>query len=339
MLYHLIGYMNFFNISNIFAEIPHLRLLAAAITSLSIFFLVGRYFIIFAQNFFKSPAREYTPESHKIKAGTPSMGGIFIIGCTMLALFFWSSFTDKHLLLFLWCLISFGLLGLWDDISKIIYKKGISEKAKSFTQLILAASVILLWFFITHPATTVCLPFLKNYCLDIGYGMIPWAILIVISTSNAVNLTDGLDGLAITIVTINFATLGFLAYGSCSIELMIGLTALIGSCLGFLYYNRYPAQIFMGDSGSLSLGATLGFFAIITGHELLLPITGCICVLETLSVIIQVVWYKLYKKRFFKRAPVHHHFELLGWHETSVTGLFIGITILFCIMTLLLSVR
>ena len=120
---------------------------------------------------------------------------------------------------------------------------------------------------------------------------------------------------------------------------MIGLTALIGSCLGFLYYNRYPAQIFMGDSGSLSLGATLGFFAIITGHELLLPITGCICVLETLSVIIQVVWYKLYKKRFFKRAPVHHHFELLGWHETSVTGLFIGITILFCIMTLLLSVR
>ncbi len=337
MLYHLISYMNFFNISNNMGHKDHLRLLAALITSLSILFLFGKYFIIFAKNFFKSPIREYTPETHKIKAGTPSMGGVFIILCTILALFFWGSFADTYLLLFSCSLISFGGLGLWDDISKIVYKKGISEKAKSFTQLILAGVLILLWFFITTPTTIVCLPFLTSYCLDIGYFMIPWAMLIVISTSNAVNLTDGLDGLAITIVTINFVTLGLLAYGNCSTDLMIGVSALVGSCLGFLYYNRYPAQIFMGDSGSLSLGATLGFFALMTGHELLLPIIACICVLETLSVIIQVLWYKLYKTRFFKRAPVHHHFELLGWHETSVTKVYIAITIAFCIGALILS--
>ncbi len=337
MLYHLISYMNFFNSGNTINYLSYFRLLGAAITSFALFFLCGKYFIKIAQNFFKSPNREYTPESHKIKAGTPSMGGIFMILTTIFSIFSWADLIDTNLLLALFCLMSFGAIGLWDDVSKILYKRGISEKAKSFGQVLAAGILVFAWFSLTSPATTVCVPFLPNYCLDIGYFIIPYAIFIIIGTSNAVNLTDGLDGLAIRLILINLITIGYLGYSTITAELTIGIAALVGSCLGFLYYNRYPAQIFMGDVGSLSLGAVLGFLAISTRHELFLPFTGIIFVVETLSVIIQVLWYKAFKQRFFKRAPLHHHFELSGWHEASVTRLFTIITLLLCLLIIFLS--
>jgi len=340
MIHYLITYMHFLDpLTHGFNSLDF-RIVLSFLTSFFMVLIAGKHFIHLAKKLFRSPVRDYTPTAHQAKTGTPSMGGLLVIGIACIALLIWCSLANPSIWLLILSLIGFGAIGLWDDSSKIIYHKGISERKKSFAQIGVSAFLILSWFFLTNPETTVCLPFLSNYCLDIGFLLIPWALFIIIATSNAVNLTDGLDGLAIRIVAANFATFAVIAYMSGlsvrTTELVVGGAILTGVCLGFLVYNKYPAQIFMGDVGSLALGGTLGLFAVMTRHELLLPITGVVLVVETVSVMIQVFVYKLYKIRFFNRAPLHHHFELAGWHETKVTRYFSGATFITCILVLII---
>lgn len=247
------------------------------------------------------------------------------------------------------CLLLFAIIGFWDDVQKIIAKKGILERYKFSAQIMAAAIVVGLWYWIVQPATTITMPFFKNISIDAGLFFIPWCMFVIIAMSNAVNLTDGLDGLVSGPLITNFATFTIIAYlaghfglanylhipfaGTAEIA-VIG-ASLIGALIGFLWYNTYPAQMFMGDIGALSLGAGLGFMALMCKQELLLPISGILFLVETVSVIIQVFWVKLFKKRLFKMAPIHHHFELLGWPEPKISVRFGILTAVFCLLALL----
>lgn len=325
------------------------RCIAALLTALFLSFLLGNWFIGTAKRLFRAKSREYTPENHRNKDDMPTMGGLFIVGIVILSTVIWANWTKPEIWVFLFCLIIFGAIGIWDDWSKIAQRKGISEKVKFRAQVGAAVIISCLWYFWCNPVTTVCVPFFKNYTPDLGWLIIPWAVFLLVATSNAVNLTDGLDGLAIGSLVTNFVTFSLIAYlaghaafaGYLHIpfahtaELTIIGAALVGSSLGFLWYNTYPAQIFMGDVGSLALGAGLALLALMTRQELLLAITGGLFMIETLSVIVQVFTYKRWKKRIFKMAPLHHHFELLGWQESKITVRFAIITLILCLIALL----
>lgn len=349
MIFHLSEYLvQYYSAFNVVHYVSF-RAIASLLTALILSFIFGNWFIEKFRAITSSQTRQYTPESHKLKGSMPTMGGIFILWVVLVTTLLWNNLADPLVWLFLMCLYFFGLIGFWDDWSKINYKKGIPESKKIYAQVIAGLIVALSWFLLVNPSTAVTIPFFKNWYPDLGLLFIPWVVFVLVGTSNAVNLTDGLDGLAIGSLISNFATFSVICYlaghigiahylnipfaGTAEIA-VIGAT-LVGASLGFLWYNAYPAQIFMGDVGSLALGAGLAFMALLAKQELLLPLAGGLFMLETLSVMLQVFYYKRYKKRLFKMAPIHHHFELLGWQESKITVRFGIISLILCLLALL----
>lgn len=332
---------NFLNFSFILTN-TFQRSIVGFMSSFCLLITLGPLFIKFAKKYFSSKSREYTPALHKKKDNTATMGGLLIIGICLLTMFLINNLFEPAILLLMLTVVSFGLLGFWDDYSKINVNRGISAKKKFLMQCVISLSIVILLFF-TISSSAILIQFLNIrivvnplfYCL--------WGAIVLIATSNAVNITDGLDGLAASTLFINFytyASLYTLINGIIAIpcpaltELTIASAILSGTCLGFLWFNSYPAQIFMGDVGSLSLGAALGFIALAINLELMLLITGIIFVLETVSVILQVSYYKFMKKRLFRMAPLHHHFELLGWSETTITTRFTIITLISVLLVI-----
>lgn len=323
--------------------------MGALLTSLIFSFVYGSRFIEYCKKSFRSKSREYTPESHRAKNDMPTMGGIFILINVIISTLLWCNILRPEVWIFLFCLISFGFIGLWDDLNKIWHHKGISEKSKFMAQLSCGFIVVSSWLYFCQPQTTITFPFFKNFNPDLGLFFVFWGIFIIVGTSNAVNLTDGLDGLAIGSLISNFFTFSIISYlaghfiianylhipFAGSSEIAIIGSALSGASIGFLWYNAYPAQIFMGDVGSLSLGSALALMAIMAKEELLLAISGGLFVVEALSVIIQVFSYKYLGKRIFKMAPIHHHFELMGWQEAKITTRFGIISFILCLITLM----
>jgi phospho-N-acetylmuramoyl-pentapeptide-transferase len=300
------------------------------------------------------PIRDDGPESHlKTKVGTPTMGGVIIIASVIIGSLLFADLTNINVWMCISVILGFGAIGAIDDFCKI--KKydyhGISGKKKFALQASVAAvCVYATTMYSCFPESTyVFFPLFKNFYIDLGGLFVVWAILVIVGSSNAVNLTDGLDGLAmgpVIMSAICFAVISYLVGNSIfaeylKIQYILGMSevcvflgSLIGACLGFTWFNAPPAKIFMGDTGSIAIGGALGFVAIITKQELIYPIVGGIFVLETISVILQVGYYKLTKKRIFLMAPIHHHFEKKGWSEPTVVFRFWIISIVLCIFAL-----
>lgn len=296
--------------------------------------------------------RDDGPMSHFSKAGTPTMGGGLIILAVIIPCLLWMDWLNHFLWLSLAIFAGYGLLGFWDDYSKISKKntKGVSGKGKLSWQIGIATFACTFHYFYGSETGVVGFPFFKDLNMPLGILYIPFGVFIIVGASNAVNLTDGLDGLAIGPVMISAACFAILAYVSGNYfmseylhfpfvkgsgELTIFAASIVGAGMGFLWYNTYPAQVFMGDVGSLPLGGALGALAVFSKHELLLAIIGGIFVLEAVSVITQVGSYKLTGKRVFRMAPIHHHFELKGWPEPKVIVRFWIISIVLAMVGLL----
>ncbi|MFC1841920.1 phospho-N-acetylmuramoyl-pentapeptide-transferase [Candidatus Dependentiae bacterium] len=349
MLYHISLFLKrYFSVFNVVHYVSF-RAIAGLLGSLLFSILFGQWFINRSQVLFRSKSREFTPKSHRQKDDMPTMGGIFIIMTFLVNAFLWCDLTNLQLWVFLLCLLGFGAIGFWDDWKKIQYGTGMSIKSKFLSQWLIAFLVSsgLLWC--KGFATIISFPFFKNLTPDIGLFFIPWAMFIIVGCSNAVNLTDGLDGLAIGSLIPNFGTFALVAYlaghyklasylqipFAGSSEVAIFGMILVGASLGFLWYNAYPAQIFMGDVGSLALGAGLALMALMAKQEILLVIAGGLFVIEALSVIAQIVSFRCLGKRVLKMAPVHHHFELLGWPESKITVRFGIISLILCLLALI----
>jgi len=348
MLYlsrYCVSYLPCFNVFHYVS----VRAIASLLGAFAISLLFGGWFINKSKIAFRSKVREWVPDTHQGKANMPTMGGIFILAVVVLNSLIWANLTIPQVWIFLLCLVGFGAIGAWDDWHKIKYDTGISAKAKFGLQLLVSFIVSLLLIYGTTFQTTLIFPFFKHLQPNIGLFYVPWVMFILVGCSNGVNLTDGLDGLAIGSLMSNFATFSVIAYmaghvilaqylripfaGSAEIA-VLGAT-LFGASLGFLWFNTYPAQIFMGDVGSLALGAGLALMAIMAKQELLLPISGGLFVIETVSVIAQVLSLKLFGKRMFKMAPIHHHFELLGWQESKITVRFGIISFILSLLALI----
>lgn len=337
------------------------RAMAAALTALAIMIFVGPMFIRILRRLKAGQPIRGKEEVHKlaelhgVKQGTPTMGGLLIVASVVVSTLLWAIPTDEYIRLALFTLISLSALGFFDDYRKILKQKssGISSRQKLFWQGLVAAAVGL--FMIYYPPMTVHagnihVPFLKDPIFTgLGLVALPFLMLVIVGSSNAVNLTDGLDGLAIgcTIsVAIVYGLIAYLAGNKFAAdylhlshvegagELAIFCAALVGAGLGFLWYNCHPAQIFMGDTGSLAIGGSLGVVAIATDQEFLLVIVGGVFVMEALSVIIQVASFKLTGKRVFAMSPIHHHFELKGWSETTVVVRFWILSVIFAVVGL-----
>ena len=297
---------------------------------------------------FKQFVREVGPQSHLSKTGTPSMGGLAIIGASVLAsagVGLAAGVADGwHLVVILLVMVLFGCIGFIDDYEKAIKKNnaGISPKQKIILQFVFSGAFAIYAYlysgFGTVPGSAVWIPFVDRY-IDFGLLYIPFIIFVMIAFSNAVNLTDGLDGLAsgvTALVAFCMVILGVGAYPMITAAPIV-YGAVAGACLGFLMYNKNPARIFMGDTGSMALGGVLAAAAIMLKMEFLVAIAGLLYVLEALSVLIQVAYFKKTRKRFFKMAPIHHHFELCGMKEKNVVYLFWGMTLVFCMLAILVS--
>lgn len=339
---------------NIFQYITF-RATFAAITALLISFIIGpRVIRLLKQKQIGEAIRTDGPESHKKKAGTPTMGGIIVISAVVIPTLLWAKVINTFVLLILLATIWMTIVGFVDDYLKVIkkYPKGLIGRYKLAGQIslgLIIATCILFAGDFHGFATLSSVPFFKDYEIDFGYLYIPMVIFVITATSNSVNLTDGLDGLAIGLVAIaaiafagityvtgrvDFSDYLDIRYLPGSGELTVYCAALIGASLGFLWYNANPAEVFMGDTGSLALGSALGTLAILVKKELWLVIIGGVFVAETLSVIIQVWSYKKRGKRVFRMAPLHHHFELLGWPEQKVVIRFWIVGILLALLTL-----
>ena len=324
-----------------------LRSVLAALTALLISLVFGPIVIRWL-SFYQvgQQIRESGPQSHLKKAGTPTMGGVLILLAVILASLLWGNLSNRYLWVVLLITAGFGAIGWIDDYRKLIKRnsRGLPAKWKLFWQLLLAlvATIFLYQTAIAPVQTSLLIPFLKHTMLPLGLLFIPFTCLVIVGSSNAVNLTDGLDGLAIMPTVLVAGALGIFAYvtgnsefshylvihyvpGSGEVGVICG--ALVGAGLGFLWFNAYPAQVFMGDVGSLGLGAALGIIAIVVRQELILFIMGGVFVMETVSVMLQVASFKLTGKRIFRMAPIHHHFELKGWAEPKVIVRFWIITV------------
>lgn len=293
--------------------------------------------------------RDDGPQTHLSKSGTPTMGGVLILFAILVSCLLWGDMRQSSLWLALLVMTGFGIVGWIDDYRKLVLKqsKGLSARWKYFWQSVIALTAV--FYLCMHASapinTQLTVPFLKNYVVDLGFLFPILAYFVIVGSSNAVNLTDGLDGLAIMPIVMVAGALGVFTYASSNAvyahyltipfvpntgELTIFCSAIAGAGLGFLWYNSYPAQVFMGDVGSLALGASLGIVAIVVRQELVLFIMGGLFVIETLSVILQVGYFKVTGgKRIFKMAPLHHHFELKGWSEPKVIVRFWIITVIF----------
>ncbi|MGC0371876.1 MAG: hypothetical protein DGJ47_000577 [Rickettsiaceae bacterium] len=356
MLYNfLIGYAGQSHIANLFSYITF-RSCLAFLFSFIVSLVVGKYFIKYLKKIQVNtqPIREDGPKTHLQKVGTPTMGGVIIISATTITTLLLANLTNAYIWTVLFVMISFGSLGAIDDYQKIMYKSsdGISGKCKLFIQFFISIIAFLAIYYFAADAyhTKIAFPFFKNVFLDLGYFYFPFAMVVITGASNAVNLTDGLDGLAAGTVAVAVATFGVVSYIVGHVlyaqylqiiyvpyasEVSVLCCAIVGSCLGFLWFNAKPASIFMGDTGSLSLGATLGTISVITKNELVLVIIGGVFVVETLSVIIQVLYFRMTGgRRYFLMAPIHHHFEQKGWSETQVVTRFWIISILLAIIGL-----
>ncbi len=307
---------------------------------------------------FGQEIRDDGPQSHLKKSGTPTMGGLLIISAVLLSSIFWLDISSVYNWILLLAIVGYGLLGLLDDYLKIVRKnsEGLLACFKLMGQFILGITIgSLIYYYSNEYTTLIYLPFYKEPVLDLGFWhgipYIAFVTLLLMSSSNAVNLTDGLDGLATGLILIalvpfaviayiigraDFAAYLFLPHIPGASELSIGILALLGASLGFLWFNSHPAQVMMGDTGSLSYGAALGTISILLKQEILLLIIGGVFVLETVSVILQVLYFKRTGgQRLFRMAPLHHHFELKGWHENQVVNRFWILGVIFALIGLL----
>jgi len=355
MLYKLIlNYVDIFSFLNVFKYLT-VRTGLAMFTSMLVVFVIGTPFI----NFFSvrqiiNPIREDGPDEHIIKKiGTPTMGGVLILVGLFSSILLWGNLSSPYIWVLIFIVTSFGLLGAYDDYKKIKFSNssGVSFKFKIIIQIIIAVlGILILTHFTDHPdLKNLYFPFFKNLLINLGWFFIPFSVFIIVGSSNAVNLTDGLDGLATVPVILVAGCFAFISYVTGNIvfseylqipyiegvgEVTVFLGSVIGACLGFLWFNAPPAKIFMGDTGSLALGGSLGAVGIITKHEIVLAITGGLFVLEATSVIVQVLSYKLTGKRVFKMAPIHHHFEKKGWAESTIVVRFWIISIILAMIGL-----
>jgi len=339
---------------NVFRYITF-RTAYAIITALVISFLVGPWLIAeLRRRQIGQTIREDGPRSHFSKAGTPTMGGLLILIALTLPTLLWADLTNRYIWLMLFSTLGFGAIGFLDDYLKISRQnsKGLRAPYKLGAMVIVGLMVALVLYFQDGGfaiATRVTIPFFKRVLPDLGWFYIPFVMLVIIGSSNAVNLTDGLDGLAIgpvIIATVSYLIIayavghsGFAEYLNLPFiggagELAVFAGSVIGASLGFLWFNAYPAQMFMGDVGALSLGAALGTMAVITKHELLLVVIGGIFVIEAVSVIVQVVSFQTTGRRVFRMAPIHHHFEQKGWEENKVVIRFWIVAILLALLSL-----
>ena len=355
MLYQfLLNFVDTFSFLNVFKYLTF-RTGLSVFTSLAIVLLIGGPFIKFFSNQkIFNPIRDDGPEDHIVKKiGTPTMGGVIILFGLLISVLLWADLSNINILFCIYIMVSFGLLGAFDDFKKIKYSNssGISSKLKITLQILLAVIGVSLFVYNAdfQDMTNLYFPFFKNLIINLGWFFIPFSVFVIIGSSNAVNLTDGLDGLATVPVILVAACFAFISYVTGNIvfsnylqipyiegtgEISIFCGAIIGSCLGFLWFNAPPAKIFMGDTGSLSLGGSLGAVGIITKHEIVLAITGGLFVLEAVSVMVQVISFKLTGKRIFKMAPIHHHFEKKGWPESTVVIRFWIISIILAMIGL-----
>ena len=355
MLYNLIlNFVDQYTFLNVFKYLTF-RTGLAMFTSMLVVLAIGTPFIkFFSTRQILDPIRDDGPTEHIIKKiGTPTMGGVLILIGLFSGVFLWGNLSNNYVWFLLFIVTTFGFLGAYDDYKKIKYKNssGISFKFKIISQILIATiGIFILYHFSNHEdLTNLYFPFFKNLIVNLGWFFIPFSIFIIVGSSNAVNLTDGLDGLATVPVILVAGCFAIISYVTGNIvfsnylqipyiqgigEVSVFCGAIIGSCLGFLWFNAPPAKIFMGDTGSLALGGSLGAVGIITKHEIVLAITGGLFVFEAISVIVQVVSYKLTGKRVFKMAPIHHHFEKKGWAESTVVIRFWIISIILAMIGL-----
>ncbi len=348
-------FVNQYSFLNLFNFITF-RVGASILTSLFFSLIFGQFIISKLKTIQPNgqPIRDDGPKNHIVqKAGTPTMGGVLIILSVIISFLLWSDLKNSFVWVGMLTLVTFGLIGIIDDYKKI--KSNSSNGLKAITRIILqllfalVISLIIISILDDKIDTTIAFPFFKNLIINFGFFYLIIALFILVGSANAVNLTDGLDGLAIVPVMIVSMTFAFIAYVSGNIvfsdyllinyipgtgELSVLCGALIGSALGFLWFNAPPAKVFMGDTGSLALGATIGSIALMVKHEIVLAIAGGLFVLETMSVVIQVISFKLTGKRVFMMAPLHHHYEKKGWAESTIVIRFWIITIVLALLSL-----
>lgn len=355
MLYNLLSpYAADFIAFNLFRYLTF-RTGGAVITALIICFLIGPSMIRWLKKKQKEgqPIRNDGPETHFKKAGTPTMGGLMILISAGISIVLWADISNPYVWIVAGVMIGFGLIGAADDYAKLTRKShhGIPGRVRLMFELGIASCAIAAYLHFTSNTidTGLSIPFMKDFLVPLGFLFIPFAMLVIVGASNAVNLTDGLDGLAIVPVMIAAACFGLITYfvGNAVYAPYLGITfipgtgelavicgALIGAGMGFLWFNAPPAMVFMGDTGSLAMGAGLGAMAVVVKHELVLAVIGGLFVLETLSVMIQVTSYKLTGKRVFAMAPLHHHFEKKGWSEPTIVIRFWIIAMILAIIGL-----
>ena len=352
MLYHLLFPLHVdYSFFNIFRYITF-RTIYAAITALLLCFIIGPWLIreLGAHQIGQTIRRD-GPESHLSKEGTPTMGGLLIVLAIVIPTLLWANLGNTYIWIAVFVTLGFGTIGFFDDYRKVVQKdsKGLPPRTKFLLQILLAAIAATLIYMDVGIQDKVNIPFFKKLNPSLGFFYIPFVILVIVGASNAVNLTDGLDGLAIGPSIISAGTYMLFAYlaGHIKIanylqiqfvpgagELTIFCGAMAGAGIGFLWFNAYPAQVFMGDTGSLSLGAALGVVAVMVKQEILLALVGGVFVMEAVSVIIQVYFFKTTRKRIFRMAPVHHHFELSGWAEPKIIVRFWIISIILALLAI-----
>ena len=354
MLYYLATLLdNYISAFNVFQYLT-LRAILGTLTALAIALLVGPLLIRrLTQHQIGQHVRTDGPQSHLSKAGTPTMGGTLILVAVALGTLAWADLSNRYVWLLLGVTIAFGAIGFADDYKKLVLKnsKGLSARAKYFWQSVfgLAAAIMLYSMAKTPAETALLIPYAKDLAIPLGVLFVPLTYFVIVGSSNAVNLTDGLDGLAILPTVMVAGALAVFVYAAGNAvfagylgipyvqgvgEAVVFCGALVGAGLGFLWFNAYPAQVFMGDVGALALGAALGLLAVLARQELVLFIMGGIFVLETVSVMLQVASFKLTGKRIFRMAPIHHHFELKGWPEPRVIVRFWIITVILVLIGL-----
>jgi len=355
MLYHLLyPFHTQFGALNVTRYITF-RTAAASLSALAISLLLGPWMVRRLREFqIGQVIRQEGPQSHRAKAGTPTMGGLLILTAAIVPTLLWADLTNVYVWIAVLTTAAFGGIGFADDYLKIVRRDhhGLRPRYKMGWQIAVALVVGVVLMVLQEQGaynTRLIFPFFKRLIPDLGWAYLPFAVFVLVAWSNAVNLTDGLDGLAISTFAIAAATFTALAYVTGhrvladylllvrfpeSAELTVFCGALVGAALGFLWYNAYPAEIFMGDVGSLALGAAIGTVATLIKQELLLVVVGGVFVLEAMSVVIQVTSFKLTGKRVFRMAPLHHHFELIGWSEPKVIARFVIVGIIFALFSL-----